>query len=537
MQQMRGVPKVAAAALIGLVAPLSALWTTAGPAIGSPAGPAALAAPRCASGVPGDVNGDGYAEVAVGEPGNAGGRGALHVFYGQRSGLVFDASGTARDDQYFTQATAGVPGAAEAGDRFGTDTVLADFNDDGCADLAVGSPGENATSGFVHVFYGSPSGLRTTGVQGFGMAGLFGSGSSAPDQELGDTLTAADLNGDGIDDLASGVAGLDVGGQDSAGGVALLYGSTGGLNLGSVPAALLTRDTPGVPGTSEELGGFGVAVATGDFDGDDKTELAVGATNGLGGGSVQVVRGEPGAFHGGQPIGQSTPGMPGREDSYCAFGLVIAAGDVHGDGRDDLAVSDPSFDCHNSEQEFGAGVVMLLPGSSDGLTTSGNQLWRQSSPGVQGAARTGHVFGESLAMGRLDGGSRADLAIGAPGDRFKGSVTVLLGSPTGLTTAGVGGTSYTQATPGIAGSAEIDDNFGEALTAALVQSRSRASLIIGSPGEDVGEVENAGSVTQLSINDAGPKPSGSRTFTADTRGVQGKAGQDETFGGSTRRWG
>ena len=387
MQQMRGVPKVAAVALVGLAVPLSAIWATAGPVAGSPVESAVLAAPRCTSGVPGDVNGDGYAEVAVGEPGNAGGRGAVHVFYGQRSGLVFNASGTARDDQYFTQATAGVPSAAEAGDKFGTDTVLADFNDDGCADLAVGSPGENATSGFLHVFYGSPSGLRTTGVQGFSMAGLFGSSSSAPDQELGDTLTAGDLNGDGIDDLASGVSGLDVGGNDAAGGVAMLYGSPSGLNLGSVPAALVTRDTVGVAGASEELGSFGVAVATGDFNGDDKTELAVGATNGLGGGSVQVVTGEPGAFHGAQPIGQSTAGMPGPEDSYCAFGFVIAAGDVHGDGTDDLAVSDPSFECHDVEREFGRGVVMLLPGSANGLTTSGIQLWRQSSPGVQGAAR------------------------------------------------------------------------------------------------------------------------------------------------------
>ena len=140
-------------------------------------------------------------------------------------------------------------------------------------------------------------------------------------------------------------------------------------------------------------------------------------------------------------------------------------------------------------------------------------------------------------MGPLDRGNRADLAIGAPGDAFDGSVTVLLGSPNGLTTAGVGGTRYTQATSGIAGSAEIDDDFGEALTAAFVQSESQASLIIGSPGEDVGNLENAGSVTQLSINNAGPKPSGSRTFTADTRGVQGRAGQDEEFGGSIRRWG
>lgn len=93
----------------------------------------------------------------------------------------------------------------------------------------------------------------------------------------------------------------------------MLYGSAGGLTLGSDGAALLTRDTPGVPGASQELDSFGRAVAAGDFDGDDKTELAIGATNGLGGGSVQVVAGKPGAFVGGEPIGQSIPGLPGPE--------------------------------------------------------------------------------------------------------------------------------------------------------------------------------------------------------------------------------
>ena len=116
-------------------------------------------------------------------------------------------------------------------------------------------------------------------------------------------------------------------------------------------------------------------------------------------------------------------------------------------------------------------------------------------------------------------------------------MTVLLGSANGLTTAGSGGTRYTQDTAGIAGTAEIDDDFGDAVTTAFVQSKTQASLVIGSPGEDVGKLVDAGSVTQLSISNAGPKPAGSRTFTADTPGVQGQAGRNEKFGGSTRRWG
>ena len=533
MQHRRVVTDVGVAGLVAV-----ALLTAS---IGAAPPPSAYAVvegratPRCSSGVPGDVNGDGFAEVVVGEPGNAGGRGSVHVFYGSRRGLVVDATGAARNDQYLAQDTPGVPGRAEAGDAVGTATVLADLNGDGCADLAVGSPGENTRSGWVQVFFGSPTGLRTSGVQGLVLSGLPGAPGGAPDQELGDTLAAGDLDGDGIDDLVAGVSGLRVGGKASAGGVAVVHGGTTGLQLRR--SALLTRDTPGIPGAAEEYGAFGVAVATGDFDGDGTSELAVGSTNGLSGGAVQWVARTATGFRGGVPIGPATAGMPGEAYRFCAFGFVLAGGDVHGDGRDDLAVADPAFGCRDEETEFGMGAVVLLPGSSSGLTTARSQLWTQSSPGVQGAARLGNVFGESLAMAPLDRGATDDLAIGAPGDTRGGSVSVLLGGSTGLTTAGAGGTRYTQSTAGIPGTAETADSFGDVVTAAFLRSRTQATLVIGVPGEDVGRIADAGSITQLGIGGAGPDPTGSNTITADTAGVQGKARTNERFGDGTRRWG
>ena len=69
-------------------------------------------AATCTSGVAGDVNGDGYAEVAVSEAGRRDGKGAVHVFYGRAKGLAVSASGTALDDQYLDQEEPGVPGPA-----------------------------------------------------------------------------------------------------------------------------------------------------------------------------------------------------------------------------------------------------------------------------------------------------------------------------------------------------------------------------------------------------------------------------------------
>ena len=531
MRQRRVGRRVGA---VGLGA-VMAVTAAAGAVSPVPAEAAVRAAARCTSGVPGDVNGDGFAEVAVGEPGNDKGRGSVHLFYGSRRGLVVDATGTSRNDQYLTQATSGVPGKAEAGDGFGTTTLLADLNGDGCADLAVGSPGENSGTGWVQVFFGSPTGLKTTGVQSLALPGLTGSPASAPGQGLGDTLAAADLDGDSVDDLVAGVSGFRVAAAESAGAVAVVYGGATGLQL--TRSVLLTRDTAGIPGAAEEYGGFGSGVTTGDFDGDGAAELAVGSTNGVSGGSVQLIsRTAGGRFGGEEPVGPGSAGLPGDAGRFCAFGFVLAGGDVDGDGRDDLAIADPGFGCHDEETEFGMGAVVLLPGSSGGLTTAGSQLWTQGSPGVEGTARLGNVFGESLALAPLDRGATADLAIGAPGDG-DGSVTVLLGSSAGLTTAGAGGTRFTQATTGIPGTPEIGDAFGDTVTAARLQSRSQATLVIGVPGEDVGKIRDAGAITQMPIGSSGPTATGSRTVTANTAGVQGTSATGERFGDSSRHWG
>ena len=91
--------------------------------------------------------------------------------------------GTALDDQRITQDSPGVPGNAEREDRFGAVTAFGDFNDDGCADLAVSSPGENG-AGSVNVLYGSPTGLSTSGVQGFSGA-IFGPDPDGADLRVG----------------------------------------------------------------------------------------------------------------------------------------------------------------------------------------------------------------------------------------------------------------------------------------------------------------------------------------------------------------
>lgn len=115
--------------------------------------------------------------------------------------------------------------------------------------------------------------------------------------------------------------------------------------------------------------------------------------------------------------------------------------------------------------ENNSGAVHVLYGSATvGLTATGSQLWSQNSPGIAGSAEPGDGFGAALAAGDFNGDTRADLAIGAPGENgFAGLVHVLYGSAAGLTASG--SQVWSQNSPGIADVAEPSDFFGDALTA------------------------------------------------------------------------
>ncbi|MCZ0984691.1 FG-GAP and VCBS repeat-containing protein [Streptomyces diastatochromogenes] len=112
----------------------------------------------------GDVNGDGYADLAVGDPGEAIGSvakaGSVVLLKGGRGGL------TGTGAQAFHQDTPGVPGSVERGDLFGGSVRLLDVTGDGKADLAAGAPGEDlgtvANGGAVWLLRGTASGLTAS---------------------------------------------------------------------------------------------------------------------------------------------------------------------------------------------------------------------------------------------------------------------------------------------------------------------------------------------------------------------------------------
>ena len=288
------------------------------------------------------------------------------------------------------------------------------------------------------------------------LAGSFHSTGAAASK----AAVRADFNGDGQADLAIGAPGEN----GSRGVVQVLYGSSGGLTAAG--SQLWSQDSAGIAGTAEADDFFGEALAAGDFNGDDRADLAIGARGeNTEAGVVHALYGSAGGLTatGSQLWSQDSPGILGIAEPVDGFGLTLAAGDFNGDGRADLAIAAP-------QENISAGVVHVLYGSAGGLTATGSQLWCQDSPGIAGAAEFEDNFGAALVAGDFNSDGRADLGVGALGENdFAGVVHVLYGAAaSGLTAAG--SQLWSQDSPGIAGVAEARDFFGNALAAGTLST-------------------------------------------------------------------
>lgn len=206
----------------------------------------------------GDVNGDGYADLVVGdpdEPDKAGADGALGgrvlLWYGSAHGIARDAKPV-----QLTQDTPGVPGASEKYDEFGGALTVADLNRDGLADIVVGAPLEDTgrrNAGQVTVIPG-----RRTGALGGGAYAFTQNTANIPDADesedaFGSTVAVGDINKDGKPELLISAAEENF----STGAVWVLPGGTGGPTAKG--SRMITAASVGFPQKENtHLGGYGL---------------------------------------------------------------------------------------------------------------------------------------------------------------------------------------------------------------------------------------------------------------------------------------
>jgi hypothetical protein len=487
-----------------------------------------------------DFNGDGRDDLAIGVSGD-------HVDGFSGAGSVLIVSGhpnaglDADDSRQFTQATPGLSDVPEMNDRFGEVLTWGDFDGDGFSDLAIGVPFEDIAgfvdAGAAHVLYGSPVGIIANNAQVWTQNSPGVQDQAEATDRFGFALAAGDFNNDGFDDLAIGVPFEDLDFIGDAGVVHVLYGSESGLSAAA--DQFWTQNSSLIQDQAEFGDRFGMTLASGDFTGDGRDDLAIAApfedVAGIAdAGVVHVLKG--GALKliasGNQLWSQDSGGIPNDADDGDHFGLTLVAGDFNGDSADDLAIAAPDEDL--GLMRTNAGLVHVLYSSLGRLRSAGTQVWSQATAGIPERAETGNRFGSSLAAGDMNNDGRDDLLIGVPRESVNstptaGLVHLVLGSGDGLTDDGQ--RIRTQNSSGVEDDVEFGDQFGQSLTVGDFDGDGFMDVAIGVPFENIGSITNAGAVNVIFGSAGGFDSSGDVFLTQDTFAVPGVAEFSDNFGG------
>lgn len=227
----------------------------------------------------------------------------------------------------------------------------------------------------------------------------------------------------------------------------------------------------------------------GDFDGDGRDDLAVGApseTVGLlaSAGAVNVLYGRSNidglTATSDQIWTQDSVGILDFAEAYDAFGRALTTGDFNGDGRDDLAIGVPG---ENVGTGAAGGAVNVIYGRSavTGLSDAGDQFWSQQSAGIPDVAASGDLFGHALGTGDFNADGRDDLAIGAPGDgdSNEGVVNVIYGRFAYSGLDSLNAQLWHQDVGGMLSTQDANENFGVSLTVGDFDGNGFSDLAIG----------------------------------------------------------
>lgn len=301
-----------------------------------------------------------------------------------------------------------------------------DFNGDGRHDYLIGaaqgdgSDNSREDAGEAYVILGEDDQPESLDLAE-GVADVIVYGES-PGDNLGWTVLAADINADGLDDVILGAPGTtgELDPRTDQGRVYVFFGSDdleGIFDLADAPSDLTFT---GAEGFSR----IGSAMTSGDVNGDGVPDLILGApfagrARGTPPGSSRTQVGEVYVVFGSPALSGQVSAHLDEQDFTVGgtqrnrqFGASVDAGDVNGDGIDDIVVGAPRVDVETDEgKRTSAGAVYVFFGSS---TLGGRTSIEEDAQDVEilGVDEEG-FFGFPALVGDVSGDATDDLVIGA----------------------------------------------------------------------------------------------------------------------------